>query len=158
MGKIYFICSRLCFSFPAAQLAPGSTLLLSACSPQSGPCHSPGTGRGRRRRAGRIWRRQALLSTLDRDGPAAPARPCLPLLCLVFLSFPCLAFSSSWSRLMGSLGWAASWCGTTLLCVAPAHFFSCLRANSAVALCAAALKLWLRSGLFLQINPLFYQI
>lgn len=152
MGKISFICSRLCVSFPAAELAPGSTLLLSACSPQSGPCHSSGKGRDRRRRAGRVWRRQALLSTLDRDGPVAPARPCLPLLCLVFLSLPRLAFPSSWSRLMGS------WCGTTLLCVAPAHFFSCLRANSAVALCAAALKLWLRSGLFLQINPLFYQI
>lgn len=96
-------------------------------------------------------------------GQGRTRRPCSALPCLSFFPLPHLP--SSGSRLMGSLGWAA-WDGQPpgvarpcfALQPAPAHFCSYLRANSAVAVYADALKLWLRSGLFLQINPLFYQI
>lgn len=92
-------------------------------------------------------------------GQGRTRRSCSPLLfialpCLSFFPLPCLplALVQADEQPPG----AARPCFA--LQPAPAHFFSCLRANSAVDVRAAALKLWLRSGLFLQINPLFYQI
>lgn len=49
-------------------------------------------------------------------GQGRTRRPCSALPCLSFFPLPHLP--SSGSRLMGSLGWAASRCGTTLLCLA----------------------------------------